>query len=150
MQLEGIKEEGYLLNIQHESNIKEICKTLQTNDPYIIADAVGMMTKIEETPKDVLAIYTPVGKHSYAVLSDKIDDELRRYTTALCLYYHLKKRPRLLMKHGPVDGDYSAAYFAFDLLSCCVEPYEGETSEEYDARIGIPANVAHLAKARLH
>lgn len=138
------------MNIQHESDIKEICQTLQTNDPYQVADAVGLTLKVEGTPKEVMAIYTPIGNRSYAVISDSLDDELQRYTVALCLYYHIKKQARLILKTGPVDGDFSAAYFAFDLLSCGVEPYEDETIEEYDERIGIPANVAHLAKARLH
>lgn len=138
------------MNIQQESDIKSICKELHTNDPYMIADAMGMTIKIENTPYNVLAIYTPIGNKSFAVISDEVDEELQRYTVALCLYYHVCNKPRLLMKSGPSDGDLSAPHFAYDLLSCGVSPLPGETSTEYDTRIGIPSSIAHLGKVRLH
>ncbi|ALY08055.1 hypothetical protein EauS123_00056 [Exiguobacterium phage vB_EauS-123] len=138
------------MNTQHESNPHEMYSHYRTNDPYKLADELGMTIKNEDLPNAVAAIYTVIGHRGFAVVSDRLSDTAQRYVVAVALYYHVNRKARIISKDGPNDCDWSAANFAYDLLSSGVELLEHETASEYNERVGIPPLVSGYMKARLN
>lgn len=136
---------------RHELCTQQLIEKSASANPLVIAETLHMEIRVEELPSRVMAMYVMIGERCFAVLNEShVDEDFEKYMVALCLYYHLNKRPRILLLDGPVDGDMSAGYFAQTLLAHGTEPIAGETSAEFDKRAGIPNHISDLAKRRLH
>lgn len=111
--------------------------------PSLIAVSYDIDIRKEELPYITIAIYTTIGHRSFIVLNDSEPEDMQEYTIALALYYHFKDKARILLRAGPVDDDYSAAYFAY----CLSTRSEMEDPEE---RFVVPDVIQEMGKGRLH
>lgn len=111
--------------------------------PSLIAEAYDIDIRVEDLPYTIIAIYTMIGHRSFIVLSDGDSEDMQEYNIALALYYHFREKARILLRAGPVDGDYSAAYFAY----CLSNRSQMACPEE---RFEVPAIVQKMGKGRLH
>lgn len=139
------------MTTQHENCtelIDELIDQTLCTEPRDIADALGITIKTEDLPYDVFGIYTEIGTRCFIVLNEMDAEDMQRYVSALCLYYHLTKTPRVLLRAGPVDGNYDAGRFAYALLSHGKEGLaEGF---KHDEASGIPQAIIEQAKRRLN
>ena len=138
-----------LTHLEIESNIL-VYESVTSNNPFDAALTHDLEITFESMPETFVAMYARIGDKGFAILSDSIEYAHEKFYLAVCLYYHLKKRPKIMLQSGPVDEDFSALYFAYDLLSYGVEREHGETVSEYDKRIGVPEAMSRLKMERLN
>lgn len=121
--------EEYLLPIYEEAKYSSPCE---------IARKHNLEVKEEDLPCATIGIYTRIGERFFILVNNSDTIEMQQYAIALCLYYHFEGRPRILLRSGPVDGDYSAGHFAYQL--------------HLMSRVGfkIPAEIAERAKGLLN
>lgn len=138
-----------LMQLEIETN-SLVSESITSNNPFDAAFTHDLEIQFDSMPGTFIAMYARIGDRGFAILSDDIDFSHEKYILALCLYYHLKQQPKILLRSGPIDEDFSALDFAYDLLSFGVSREEGETPDEYDSRIGIPELIRRRKLERLN
>lgn len=83
--------------------------------PSELAQGCSIEVKQENLPCSTLGIYTKIGNRSFILVNDSDTNEIQEYVIALGIYYHSVDKPRIILRSGPVDGDYSAGHFAYQL-----------------------------------
>lgn len=122
--------------------VEQVCSETRELEPRKIAEAYGIKIKEESLPAATMGIFTFIGMFSYIVLD--IDDfaDMQQYVIAVALFYYLKQTPRVMLREGPSDGDFTAAHFAYDLI-CRME-------KETDKEGLMPREIMRRAKELLN
>lgn len=134
------------------NSVKEIIEEYGTNDPYRIADELGIV--VDEFPfRRIKGMVIKIAEKVTVVLNSNIPEWMKRFILAHELGHH-ELSPQgigyfFLTEHTLMEtkAEYEANRFAVELLTFSCEPEPGETLERFAARFGVPKDLLARFKA---